>query len=114
MAWYNLFGLFGRRNLQDEFSSIQPDKYYPPTFYCANPQCRQPIEGDDMSYEPERKEVVHGGECQQLLICHRVLESARSGNIAPMFGKFDVISRPKAIKLARKGKISPSCLEKKV
>lgn len=94
MTWYNPFRA---KKGQEE-----------PILYCANPQCRKPIDEGPLAYEPQEKEVVHGGYCQNLLIAHRAMQ-----RMDFVVGNFDIISLKKAQDLARSGKISKTCLEAK-
>lgn len=98
MAWYNFLSGIFRQDKQDSQK-----------FYCANPQCRELIEDEKMAYEPAQKQVVHGGDCQSMLIAHRVMKTRTM-----MTGNFNIITQEQANKLAREGKISGDCLENKV
>lgn len=62
-----------------------------------------------MTYEPQEREVVHPGQCQSLLIAHRVMKGG-----GMMFGNFETISRKDALALAKEGKLSERCLEKRL
>jgi len=78
--------------------------------YCDNPQCGKVIEDEKITYDEERGEIYHVGECGTEATAIR---SVRSGNIE--IQNVDYISPEKALILLKQRKLKQSeKLEEKV
>jgi len=78
--------------------------------YCDNPQCGKVIEDEKITYDEERGEIYHVGECG---IEANAIRSVRSENIE--IQNVDYISLEKALILLKQGKLKQSeKLEEKV
>jgi hypothetical protein len=109
MAWYNPSSWFN----QTEQQSLD--------LYCMNPQCEDPIiKGERCAYEQKLQEIYHPGGCQSFALAWKMMEIVRGSAVDPLNppvleGNFRYISRQRAEKLVRNGKIrQPANLEQKV
>ena len=94
MAWYNPLDWFRKIENQAEEKSI---------LYCDNPQCQGIIEGNKITYDKEHREIYHVGECGIFATAHRASKSCECE-----VQNVDYISRDKALKLLRNGKLEQS------
>ena len=115
MSWYNLFSWFGRNKEETSksYSRIKITREQLENEFlirCDNPQCSQPIEGNNINYNAERREVYHPGKCALIANAYRAMTSSTLS-----IGNIDTISREEAYNLFQNGKlVQAKGLEKKV
>lgn len=109
MTWYNPFSWFTQGRFQEHLDSVRGRDSCAGTFYCANPECHKPIQGDFLLYEPSQRALVHEGDCRVLFVAYLAIQSEKFVTV-----NFDSISREQAVELAEQGNITSFCLEKRV
>lgn len=93
MVWYNPLSWFGDRQELDSKTKL----------ICDNPQCRAIIEGAEVAYNAEQREVYHDGECAQFTNAHRAFNSG-----VMQISNVNYIGLNEALKLFRQGKLNQS------
>tara|TARA_Y100000310_G_scaffold342908_1_gene448187 strand:+ start:2910 stop:3218 length:309 start_codon:yes stop_codon:yes gene_type:complete len=94
MVWYNFFGWLSKTHETEENGII---------LYCDNPQCKDPIQEGSVTYDQNRREIYHAGDCGITANTHRAL---KLGNA--VIGNVTYISVEKASRFFRKGKLKQS------
>ena len=98
MTWYNPLSWFSQTPSRPETTPL----------YCDNLQCQKPIESNFMIYSSRHRTVYHFGRCADTAIStlSSQTETDRDGNTAAPVSIPYKISRERALKLLREGKLA--------